>query len=217
MNSSVSSWRSLLLRIGDKCAEYGGSADHKEHIDACYGHLSRELEYSKDDILEFLLQCAEQLPHKIPFYGVLVGLLNLDNEDFAGKVVETTQRNLQDALYSGDCNRIRILMRFVTVLMCSKVIVPGSLVETFETLLSSAATTVDEEVGNPAWQSRADFYVTCILSCLPWGGAELSEQVPDEIDRVMAGVQSYFSIRKQTPETGFQVFESVEDKVTNEK
>ena len=25
-------WRTLLLRIGDRCPEYGGSADHKEHI-----------------------------------------------------------------------------------------------------------------------------------------------------------------------------------------
>lgn len=45
----------------------------------------------------------------------------------------------------------------------------------FETLLSSAATTVDEEKGNPSWQARADFYIQCILSCLPWGGAELTE------------------------------------------
>lgn len=45
----------------------------------------------------------------------------------------------------------------------------------FESLLSSAATTVDEEKGIPSWQARADFYITCILSCLPWGGAELVE------------------------------------------
>lgn len=59
--------------------------------------------------------------------------------------------------------------------MCSKVLQPGSLVVVFETLLSSAATTVDEEKGNPSWQACADFYVACILSCLPWGGAELAE------------------------------------------
>lgn len=59
--------------------------------------------------------------------------------------------------------------------MCSKVLQPSSLVVVFETLLSSAATTVDEEKGNPSWQACADFYITCILSCLPWGGAELME------------------------------------------
>ena len=59
--------------------------------------------------------------------------------------------------------------------MCSKVLQPSSLVVVFETLLSSAATIVDEEKGNPSWQACADFYITCILSCLPWGGAELVE------------------------------------------
>lgn len=59
--------------------------------------------------------------------------------------------------------------------MCSKVVQPTSLVVVFETLLSSAATTLDEEKGNPSWQARGDFYVFCILSCLPWGGSELVE------------------------------------------
>ena len=45
----------------------------------------------------------------------------------------------------------------------------------FEALLSSAATIVDDEKGNTSWQARADFYITCILSCLPWGGFELGE------------------------------------------
>ncbi|XP_042497800.1 nuclear cap-binding protein subunit 1 isoform X1 [Macadamia integrifolia] len=203
----MSSWRTLLLRIGDNCPEYGGTSDFKDHIETCYGILMRELDHSKDDILAFLLQCAEQLPHKIPLYGTVVGLLNLESEDFSRKVVEHTQTNLQDALHSGDCNRIRILMRFLTMLMCSKVLQPGSIIVVFETLLSSAATTVDEENGNPSWQARADFYITCILSCLPWGGAELIEQVPEEIERVMVGIEAYLSIRKHTCDTGFSAFE----------
>ena len=28
----MSSWKSLLLRIGEKCPEYGGNADFKDHI-----------------------------------------------------------------------------------------------------------------------------------------------------------------------------------------
>jgi hypothetical protein len=28
----MSSWRSLLLRIGDNCPDYGTSSDFKEHI-----------------------------------------------------------------------------------------------------------------------------------------------------------------------------------------
>ncbi|XP_060966908.1 nuclear cap-binding protein subunit 1 isoform X2 [Cannabis sativa] len=187
--------------------------------ETCSGVLRRELEHYSNDILAFLIQCAEQLPHKIPLYGTLVGLMNLDNEDFGRKLVESTQINFQDALYSGNCNRIRILMRFLTVMMCSKVLQPSSLAVTFETLLSSAATTIDEEKGNPSWQARADFYIACILSCLPWGGAELVEQVPEELERVMVGIEAYLSIRKHNSEAGLSFFEDDDDseKANNDK
>ncbi|KAK6923691.1 MIF4G-like, type 3, partial [Dillenia turbinata] len=208
---SGSSWRGLLLRIGEKCPEYGGNTDFKEHIESCHSGLWREFEHSRDDILDFLLQCAEQFPHKIPLYCAVVGLLNLENEEFVAKILETTQSKLQDALDSDNYDRIRILMRFLTVLMCSKVLQPGALVVLFETLLSSAATTVDEDKGNPSWQPRADFYVTCILSCLPWGGAELNEQVPEEIERVMVGIEAYLSIRKHASDVGFCVFEDEDE------
>ncbi|CAH9076279.1 unnamed protein product [Cuscuta europaea] len=207
----MSSWRSLVLRIGEKCPEYAGNHDPKDQIEACFGFVRRELEHYGQDILLFVLQCAEQLPHKIPLYGTLVGLLNLENEAFVKKLVETTCSNLQDALESGNCNSIRILLRFLTVLMCSKVIHSSSLVVVFETLLSSAATTVDEEKGNPSWQARADFYIMCILACLPWGGAELVEQVPEEIERVMVGIEAYLSIRRHVSDSRFSVFRAIDD------
>ncbi|XP_073297270.1 nuclear cap-binding protein subunit 1-like isoform X1 [Primulina huaijiensis] len=203
----MSSWRSLVLRIGENCTEYGGNTDYKDHLETCFGVVRRELLHSSDDILPFLLECAEQLPHKIPLYATLVGLLNLEDEDFVLNIVERIHANLQAALEVGNCNRIRVLMRFLTVLMCSKVLLPSSLIVLFETLLSSAATTVDDEKGNSSWQACADFYITCILSCLPWGGAELVEQVPEEIDRVLVGIQAYLSIRRHVSDTGCSAFE----------
>ncbi|KAB1225560.1 Nuclear cap-binding protein subunit 1 [Morella rubra] len=146
-----------------------------------------------------------------------IGLMNLEFEDCVRKVVEDTQTNLQDALDSGNCNRIRILMRFLTVLMCSKVLQPSSLVVVFETLLSSAATTVDEEKGNPSWQACADFYITCILSCLPWGGAELMEQVPEEIEGVMVGIEAYLSIRRHASDNGLSFFDDNDEAKNGEK
>ncbi|CAO2822875.1 unnamed protein product [Amaranthus hypochondriacus] len=204
----MSNWKTLIIRIGEKCPEYGGTLDFKEHIESCYTLIWRELDQQEDErqILHFLLQCAEQLPHKSPLYGTLVGLLNLEKEDLGKLVVDNTHENLQEAILSENCDRIRVLLRFLTVLMCSKVVQPSSLVVVFETLLSSACTIVDEEKGNPAWQARADFYIGCILGCLPWGGGDLMEQVPEEIDRVLVGIQAYLSIRKHVFDAGFSIF-----------
>lgn len=47
---------------------------------------------------QLILECAEQLPHKIPLYGRVIGLLNLENEEFVVKLVENTQTNLQQRL-----------------------------------------------------------------------------------------------------------------------
>ncbi|GAB2234373.1 hypothetical protein Drorol1_Dr00003623 [Drosera rotundifolia] len=170
-------------------------------------------------MLQFILQCTEQLPHKIPLYATLIGLLNLESEDFVEKIVDTTHMNLQGALEQENCDKIRIFLRFVTALMCSKVLPPAALVVVFDTLLSSAATIVDEEKGNPAWQARADFYITSILSCLPWGGAELHEQVPEEVDRVMVGIEAYLSIRRRIPDIGFSIYVDINhsDSFSHEK
>lgn len=212
----ATSWRSLILRIGERCAEYGSHADAEEHIETCYGYVFQDLRESENDILSWLMQCVEQLPHKIPLYGTLVGLINTEDSDFASKVIQQSHDHIQEALDSGDCNKLRVLIRFVAVLMSNNVIPPASLVEVLETLLSSAATTVDDEKGNPAWQPRADFYVFCIMASLPWAGHELLERASEELERVMAGVEAYLSIRKPLTDACFNAFStSKEDHVVD--
>lgn len=205
----------MVIRIGERSLEYGNHMEPEAHIETCCGILWRELDQFGDDVLLLLMQCAEELPHRSPFYATLVGLLNLEDEDFGRKVVEETHAKLQDYLDTENCNKLRILMRFLTVLMCSNVILPGALIEVFETLLSSAATTVDEEGGNPAWQARADFYIFCILASLPWGGLELLERVPEELDRIMAGIEAYLSIRKHIVEPAYFAFDTNEQREDN--
>ncbi|KAG0594688.1 hypothetical protein M758_UG099900 [Ceratodon purpureus] len=204
------SWHSLLVRIGERCPEYGGLADAEDHVETCFGYLARDLAHSSGEILALLMQCVEELPHKDPLYGALVGLINTEDREFVGKVVDRIHAGIQEALDTDNCNKLRILTRFLTVLMCNSVVSPAGLIELYEALVSSAAMTVDEDGGNPAWQARADFYVFCILASLPWGGVELSERVPEELDRVLNGVEAYLNLRKPVVYSALQVFEKVE-------
>lgn len=205
------SWHSLLVRIGERCPEYGGLADAEDHVETCFGYLARDLAHSSSEILALLMQCVEELPHKDPLYGALVGLINTEDKEFVGKVVDRTHAGIQEALDTDNCNKLRILTRFLTVLMCNSVVSPASLIELYESLVSSAATTVDEDGGNPAWQARADFYVFCILASLPWGGIELSERVPEELERVLNGVEAYLNLRKPVVYSALQVFERIDN------
>lgn len=45
------------------------------------------------------------------------------------------------------------------------------------------------------------------------------QQVPEEIERVMVGIQAYLSIRRRVSDVGVSVFEDIDapDKATNEK
>lgn len=45
------------------------------------------------------------------------------------------------------------------------------------------------------------------------------QQVPEEIERVMVGVEAYLSIRKRVSDAGFSVFEDIEEtnNAVNEK
>lgn len=43
------------------------------------------------------------------------------------------------------------------------------------------------------------------------------QQVPDELERVMVGVQSYIRIRRRSQDISFKVFEADEGKSSSEK
>ncbi|XP_024995152.1 nuclear cap-binding protein subunit 1-like [Cynara cardunculus var. scolymus] len=115
--------------------------------DACFGVVRRQLEHSEDEILTFLLQCSEQLPHKIPLYGTVIGLLNLENEELVKKILESTQKSLQDALDTGDCNKIRVLMRFLTVLHHLSSLLASTDVDVVEACLQTLAAFLKKSTG----------------------------------------------------------------------
>eukprot|EP00271_Cylindrocystis_brebissonii_P014828 TRINITY_DN36413_c0_g1_i1.p1 TRINITY_DN36413_c0_g1~~TRINITY_DN36413_c0_g1_i1.p1 ORF type:complete len:998 (+),score=280.61 TRINITY_DN36413_c0_g1_i1:180-3173(+) len=205
-----SNWRGLLLRLGERSEEYGGLVEWSHQLAACEAVFKRDLE-DKDlaaDILKVLVQSAEELSHKAPLYATLAGLLDAEHSAFVDQLVVLTGEQMQAALDSGeDANRLRLLLRFLAMLMATGVVAATTLVQVFDLLLAAAAAIMDEGTGNPLWQPRADFYVFCVLTTLPFCALELIEQTSrEEVSRLLSSVEAYRSLRKVSSQPGFQVF-----------
>lgn len=208
------SWQALVIRIGERCAEYAESSKASEHVLDCATALERELERSRESVVGLLLQCAEELPQKGPFYAALVGVLNVSNRDFGAAVVQSLSSNLQGSLDSGDCNKLRVLLRFLSLLAGSNVVEPAGVLALYDALLASAVETVDNTSGasQSAWQPRADFFVFCLLASLPFGALDLHQKSEDGLQKVLAKVEAYMSLRKPLPHPeAFHVFQPWED------
>lgn len=121
--------------------------------------------------------------------------INTEDKEFAEKVVYRMHAMIQEALDTNNCNKLRILMRFWTVLTCNSVASPASLIELYEVLISSAAIMVNEDgASNLAWQAQAEFYVFCILVSLPWA------EIRNKCGAVTRRIDHHEKGRRSSPE-----------------
>eukprot|EP00897_Mesotaenium_endlicherianum_P002335 jgi/Mesen1/2129/ME000152S01224 len=199
---AAQSWRALVIRLGERCAEYGSSADPTEQLELCVKVLGRNAEDTFNDALELVVQCAEELPHKAPLYATLVGLLNVRDAQFGSAVVHRVYCGLQAAAETEESNKLRILVRFLSLLVGSRVVAAATLVGVFDALLASAAATLDAEAGNVAWAPRADAY------------AERGEEV---VAHIMGACERYMSTRPAPawpPACAFPAPEHTQDRLS---
>ena len=56
------------------------------------------------------------------------------------------------------------------------------------------------------WQPYADFLVSAVLMALPWGGAELAEGAPAELQKLTADVEKYMELRPSTHTAALRPF-----------
>src|SRR5699024_7769192 len=80
----------------------------------------------------------------------------------------------------------RILIRFFSDLVNTRVISSASLISLFENL-------VDVTMEDNIPQVRSDYFVFTVLSALPWAGKELFEKKEVELDQILNTIDSYIS------------------------
>ena len=64
------------------------------------------------------------------------------------------------------------------------------------------------------WQPYADYLVYSVLIALPWGGADLAEGAPAELDKLLESAEKYMELRPQQLTTALRPFFQGEDEAS---
>ena len=76
---------------------------------------------------------------------------------------------------------------------------------------SAGGETVDEQ---RIWQPYADHLVYSVLMALPWGGSDLAEGAPTELEKLMGEVEKYMELRPVQLSTALRPFFEGEDEAS---
>ena len=64
------------------------------------------------------------------------------------------------------------------------------------------------------WQPYADYLVYSVLIALPWGGADLAEGAPAELEKLLETAEKYMELRPQQLTTALRPFFQGEDEAS---
>lgn len=156
---------------------------------------------NKEKVVRLICECAAELPEKTCIYTTLVGLINVKSYELGGQIVEALVQYLKECLRKEKWNEARFVIRFLADLVNCHVVNHASLIHLFETLIE---VTMEESIP----QVRSDFFIYCVLSCLPWVGGELSDKKEQELDQILNSIHEYLSNRKKPYMVSLRVFDS---------
>ncbi|KAF7493266.1 Nuclear cap-binding protein subunit 1 [Sarcoptes scabiei] len=173
----------LIVKIGEK-----STSSINKNIEDLAEIFNFDLLPEKTRIVDVFCECVVEFPQKICIYSTLIGLLNVRNYSFGGNVVEKLITSLRNHLKNGEYEKARIVVRFFSDLVNTRVISTASLINLFENL-------VDVTMEDNIPQVRSDYFVYMVLSALPWVGKELYEKKEQELDQILNMIDSYMNKR----------------------
>ncbi|GAQ92927.1 hypothetical protein KFL_012060010, partial [Klebsormidium nitens] len=180
--------RQHIVRLADKAPGSQHLPEAEEQLELLSQALKRDLVAYEDQILQITLECTWELPHKLPYYAALLGLLNVADYNFVQRAVEAVHAALQAGLARGDPLTIRLGLRILATLAGTLVASPAGVLRLFQALVTDAVAALDAA---PAWQARGDWYVYAVLGALPWGGKELQRGAPAALAELLDLAATY--------------------------
>ena len=131
-------------------------------------------------------------------------MLHLEESEVGSQVLSHTYTGLQAALDTGERNKLRLLLRFLSLLTVNHIVTPPSLLAVLSGLVDAAGTIL---ALNASEQARGDFYVYVVLAALPFVGGTLVEVAREGLEGVMEQVGGYMAKRASCFLPGWQPVE----------
>ena len=155
------------------------------------GAFASRQDHHVDLAITFVLDCAAEIPSKIPAYAALVAILAAQNTDhhldLAQRILDEADRRLRDFLSTGHHPLARAMLRFLASLAALGV-TPAAPVRTCLLDVLQAARRCAEshrEQPHTLWQPYSDSLVRIALLALPFGMPRLAqgtaEVAPDQL------------------------------------
>ncbi|KAG0233647.1 Component of the cap-binding complex (CBC) [Actinomortierella wolfii] len=183
----------LIIRVGDKV-----TPSLETNLNTLAGILDNDYAKHSATILKTLKACILELPMKTAIYGTLTGLLNTKDAQIGGTIVKMAAELLQENLFACQWRSVKLLLRFFGELVNSNVILPTTLLNVLDGLLS-----VLEEP--TVLRARADCAVYLVLATLPWCAADLRDRNPHDFERLVAKCEAYVMARDEDGVEGFDL------------
>lgn len=175
-----------LISLGDSHAEI----TLKQDIERVATIVEKEWNERNAFIIELLRICIRELPMKTPLFGTLAGVLNARNSEIGQAIVEHMFKYLQSTLEERDWKTLKLAVRFFSEMTNAKML-PAS--EFLGLLGQFVSVAVDETTPQP----RADTFLRIVLSALPYVGAELNAETPDDLKQMLSTIEVYMSRREE--------------------
>ncbi|EIE25257.1 ARM repeat-containing protein [Coccomyxa subellipsoidea C-169] len=196
----------LTLRVNTNGV---GAPSTEDDLEQLYRSLRRDLHYNGDLVRNIIIDCAVELSPKTAVYATLVGLLNTDDQDFTTDLIQSANEQFNVVLAAGDKNRARLLLRFFAALVVANVLHASSVLAALLSVVDAASAIASAGGGGDSgrlWQPYTDYLVYAALMALPWGGAELAESAPSDLERLFGGVEAYMAARPRASQPALRPF-----------
>lgn len=138
------------------------------------------------------------------------GLLNVEDPGLVKGMLLQAGSQLESALAAPALARkARLLVRFLIALVVPGVVQPSSAIAMLRSLVDTAISVAESAIGDDKgarWQPYADYLVYTALMALPFGGPELSDSAPDQIEALLGQVDAYMAKRPHVSQPGLRPF-----------